>query len=306
MTNLAARTTYQLKKRGRSRNVWVTLAFLTPATALIGIFIGTPVVLTFLLSFTDAGLTGPLAVHPQFVGFANFVTMVTSSQFWQSIRASLEYLVGGGLLGQVGLGLAAALFLRTVPKWVRQSLVVLVVLAWVIPEIVGAFVWSAFLQSPGGLLDAFVRLFGISSQPWLYKDPMLFVILAHAWKGAAFSMLVLGAAIESIPKELTEAARVDGARGLTMLSRVTLPLIRNALATTLVLVTLWTLADFTMIFILTGGGPLFQTDVLTVFTYQNSFSFYELGYGTALSLVLLVLSGILSLLYLRLVGRQDG
>ncbi len=61
MTNLAARTTYQLKKRGRSRNVWVTLAFLTPATALIGIFIGTPVVLTFLLSFTDAGLTGPLA-----------------------------------------------------------------------------------------------------------------------------------------------------------------------------------------------------------------------------------------------------
>ena len=91
-----------------------------------------------------------------------------------------------------------------------------------------------------------------------------------------------------------------------MLSRVTLPLIRNALATTLVLVTLWTLADFTMIFILTGGGPLFQTDVLTVFTYQNSFSFYELGYGTALSLVLLVISGLLSLLYLRLVGRQDG
>jgi multiple sugar transport system permease protein len=231
--------------------------------------------------------------------------MVSSTQFWESIRASLEYLLGGGLLGQVGLGLAAALFLRTLPKWIRQSLVVLIVLAWVIPEIVGAFVWSAFLQTPGGLLDAFVQLFGISAHAWLYQDPMLFVILAHAWKGVAFSMLVLGAAIDSIPKELIEAARVDGATSFVMLTRVTLPMIRNALATVLVLVTLWTLADFTLIFILTGGGPLFQTDVLTVFTYQNSFSFYELGYGTALSLVLLVISGILSLFYLRLVGRQE-
>lgn len=305
MTVLAAREKTLPKPPRISRQVWLTLGFLVPATALVLIFIGTPVALTFFLSFTNTGLTGPLAVHPQFVGLANFVTMISSAQFWESIRASLEYLLGGGLLGQVGLGLAAALFLRTVPKWIRQSLVVLIVLAWVVPEIVGAFVWSAFLQTPGGLLDAFVQIFGISGRAWLYQNPMLFVILAHAWKGAAFSMLVLGAAIESIPKELIEAARVDGARSFAMLTRVTLPMIRNALATVLVLVTLWTLADFTLIFILTGGGPLFQTDVLTVFTYQNSFSFYELGYGTALSLVLLVISGVLSLIYLRLVGRQS-
>ncbi len=305
MTNSVPRTPSAPRERPGFHQAWITLGFLAPATMLVLVFIGTPVVLTFFLSFTNTGLTGPLAVHPQFVGLANFVTMVSSTQFWESIRASLEYLLGGGLLGQVGLGLAAALFLRTLPKWIRQSLVVLIVLAWVIPEIVGAFVWSAFLQTPGGLLDAFVQLFGISAHAWLYQDPMLFVILAHAWKGVAFSMLVLGAAIDSIPKELIEAARVDGATSFVMLTRVTLPMIRNALATVLVLVTLWTLADFTLIFILTGGGPLFQTDVLTVFTYQNSFSFYELGYGTALSLVLLVISGILSLFYLRLVGRQE-
>jgi multiple sugar transport system permease protein len=280
------------------------LTFLSLPSVVIVFFLGFPVAWGIYISLTNLALTGADAVHPSFIGLTNYAELFTSSSFWLSVKASLEYLIGSGLVGQVGLGLALALLIRRLPLGFRQFLMGLIVLSWVIPEIVTAFIWSSYLQTPGGLFDVVVGLFGIVPQSWLYRYPMTFLILANIWRGTAFSLLVFGAAIEAIPKELFDAAQIDGANGVSILGRIILPLIRNSMATALVLITLWTLSDFTLIYVLTAGGPGYATDVLPVFIYQNSFTYYELGYGTALSVVLLLIASGLSLLYLRLVGRD--
>ncbi len=302
--NYAEHSTAREIRRPRFRQGLWAMGFLSAPSAVILFFLGLPVAWGIYISFTNLALTGPQAAHPSFVGLANYVHLFTSGLFWLSIKASLEYLIGSGLVGQVGLGLALALIIRRIPLGFRQFLVGLIVLSWVIPEIVTAFIWSSYLQTPGGLFDSVIGVLGVLPQSWLYKDPMLFLVIANIWRGTAFSMLVLGAAIESIPGELIDAAQIDGANRLQMFGRVILPMIRNSIATALVLITLWTLSDFTLIYVLTSGGPGYATDVLPVFTYQNSFSFYELGYGTALSIVLLLIASGLSLLYLRMVGTD--
>ncbi len=291
-------------QRPRFRQGLWALGFLSIPSVVILFFLGLPVAWGIYISFTNLALTGPQAAHPNFVGLANYVHLFTSGLFWLSIKASLEYLAGSGLIGQVGLGLALAFIIRRIPLGFRQFLVGLIVLSWVIPEIVTAFIWSSYLQTPGGLFDSVIGILGVLPQPWLYKDPMIFLVIANIWRGTAFSMLVFSAAIESIPGELIDAAQIDGANRFQMFGRVMLPMIRNSIATALVLITLWTLSDFTLIYVLTSGGPGYATDVLPVFTYQNSFSFYELGYGTALSIVLLLIASGLSLLYLRLVATD--
>ncbi len=304
--NIRRTLSAKVSRPGKSiarQGMWA-IGFLSIPSVVILFFLGVPVAWGIYISLTNLALTGVDALHPSFIGLANYSHLFTSAAFWLSVKASLEYLIGSGLFGQVGLGLALALIIRRIPVGFRQFLMGLIVLSWVIPEIVTAFVWSSYLQTPGGLFDVVIGVLGFAPQSWLYKDPMTFLVIANVWRGTAFSLLVFGAAIEAIPRELIEAAKIDGADGFSLFGRITLPLIRNSIATALVLITLWTLSDFTLIYVLTTGGPGYATDVLPVFIYQNSFAYYELGYGTALSIILLLIAAGLSLIYLRLVGRD--
>jgi multiple sugar transport system permease protein len=174
----------------------------------------------------------------------------------------------------------------------------IVVAAWVIPDVVAGFIWAAYLHQDG-LLNGVMALFGLPQPAWLQDQPMAAVIVANVWRGTAFSMLLFSAALESIPDHLFEAAAIDGAGVLRRIRYITLPLLTGALATDLLLITLQTLSDFTLVWVLTGGGPGFKTQLLTIYTYQQAFKFYQLGYGTAVSLLILVVGALLSLMYIR-------
>jgi multiple sugar transport system permease protein len=113
-------------------------------------------------------------------------------------------------------------------------------------------------------------------------------------------MLLYASALEGIPPELYEAASIDGAGIWARVRHITVPLLKGTIATDLVLITLATLSDFTLVWVMTGGGPGFKTQLLTIYTYQQAFKFYELGYGTAISLLILAVGAVLSLLYLRI------
>jgi multiple sugar transport system permease protein len=134
---------------------------------------------------------------------------------------------------------------------------------------------------------------------------MLAVILANVWRGTAFSMMVYQAALSDIPPELTEAAEVDGASALQRLRFVSLPLIRRAILSNLMLITLQTLAVFGLIFVMTAGGPADKSATTPVYMYEQAFKFYQLGYGTAMALVLLLVGAIFSIGYLRLLRAED-
>ena len=287
-------------RRNNRQNVWRALIFLAPAVIVMLIFYFGPVLWTFYISFTNVALTGPTATHYQFTGLENFRIMFASRGFWQSVLVSLWYLIGSALIGQTILGLLLALLMQRANAAIRTIVGAIVIAAWVIPEIVKAFTWYAFL-SQGGTLDAVLQAVGVQNPPaWLFTQPLFSVIIANTWAGTAFSMMVYSAALSNVPSELIEAAKIDGATFWQGLIRVTLPVIKNSVMTNTILITLQTLGDFTLIYAMTGGGPGTQTSVLPVFMYQQAFSFYQLGYGSAISMILLLIGIIASIFYIRL------
>jgi multiple sugar transport system permease protein len=273
-------------------------------TIFMAFFLGAPVVRAIEISLSNRSLTGPLALHPQNVGLQNYHSLFTSGIFWGSLKSSLEYLVGSAIIGQIAIGFLIAVFMQRLPKLARRGLLALIIVAWVIPEIVTAFIWSGYLSTPNGLVNELLGAIGVGPVSFLYKESMPSLIIANFWRGTAFSVLVLSAALDAIDSEILEAARLDGAGEWDLLRRIRVPLMRTPIATVLALATLWTLSDFTLIFVLTNGGPGYDTYVLPIYTYMTSFDFYQLGLGTAASFVLLLLACGLAYFYVRVAGGE--
>jgi multiple sugar transport system permease protein len=290
-------------RSARRRGQLGRLVPMLPAVLLLGIFFAGPILWCFYSAFTDAALTGAAASNPQFVGLANFRQLWADPQTLNAVWLTVVFVLGSAVLGQNLLGLVLALLMKGRNRFVRSIVGTIVVAAWVLPEIVGAFVWYAFLN-PEGTLNAFLGAVGLPDQNWIYTIPIFAVILANVWRGTAFSMLVYSAALSDVPPELSEAAAIDGASGWKQLWYVTLPLIRRAIATNLMLITLQTLAVFTLIFVMTGGGPGTKSQTLPLLMYQQAFKFSQIGLGTAIALILLCVGGLFSVFYIRMLRPE--
>ena len=288
------------KRTGRIRSerrlsVWLML----PSFVLLLIFFITPMLLTILFSFTNLSLTGANASALQFVGFQNFVQMFRDPQLVQSIWNTLIFVVFSAVIGQCFFGFLIAFMMRGKNRTFRRIVGLIVIAAWVTPEVVVGFCWVAFLGDNGTLNMIAHSLLGIKPVAWLYTFPMVSVIIANIWRGTAFSMMVFQTALDDIPSEVEEAAVMDGATRWQSVTRITIPMVRGTIATNIMLVTLQTLGVFTLIYTMTGGGPGNATSTLPVFMYKQAFVSYQLGYGTAISLVLLFIGALASLLYMR-------
>ena len=279
---------------------------MSPAFLIMLVFLIGPVLYALYVSGTNMALTGVGAAAPQWVGLTNFARILRDGGFYNALRVSLTYLVGSALIGQAVLGLLLALLMRHRHPIFKSVLGAIIVGAWIIPDVVAGFLWYAFLAGgpqsivTPGLLNSVVSTFGLPQHAWLQQYPMAAVIVANTWRGTAFSMLLYASSLEGIPPELYEAASIDGAGIWARVRHLTVPLLKGTIATDLVLITLATLSDFTLVWVMTGGGPGFKTQLLTIYTYQQAFKFYELGYGTAISLLILAVGAVLSLLYLRI------
>ncbi|GGE15717.1 amino acid ABC transporter permease [Marinithermofilum abyssi] len=287
-----------LEKKGKREHVR-SILFLLPSWILLLLFFFAPILLTILFSFTNMSLTGSAARDMDFVGFKNFVTMFSDPSFRISVLNTMVFLIFSAILGQQVLGFTLASLMRERSRSFRRIIGTVVMAGWVTPEVVVAFVWFAFF-SDQGTANVVLESVGLKPVAWLYQFPMVSVVIANIWHGTAFSMLVYQAALDDVPKEVEEAAKIDGATGWQRLWHVTLPIIRGSISTNMVLITLQTLGLFTLIYALTGGGPGTETETLPIFMYNQAFINYQLGYGTAISLVLLVIGMIASLTYIRL------
>ena len=276
---------------------------LLPAVALLAVFLLGPILYSLYGSLTDRSLTGPAASDPQFVGVDNYTDLFASPVFWSSMVLTLVFVVGSALIGQNVLGMALALLLRAANGPVRSVVSAIVVVAWILPEIVAAFALYAFFSSTGTLNIALGWL-GLEGDAWLITLPMLAVTLANVWRGTAFSMMVYSAALSEVPPEITEAAEIDGASGPQRFFLITVPVIRRAISTNLMLTTLQTLGVFTLIWVMTGGGPGTASSTLPVLAYQQAFKFAQVGYGTAIATVALVIGGLFAAVYIRILKPE--
>ncbi|WUW16147.1 sugar ABC transporter permease [Streptomyces sp. NBC_01465] len=274
---------------------------LTPAVVLLLVFLAGPIGYCVYIAFTNMQLTGSSSTD--FVGFANFRRAFADPVFRNAVWLTLVFTVISSLVGQNSLGLLLATLMRRASKPVRTLTGAFVIAAWVLPEIVAAFLLYAFFRREG-TLNGILDWLHLPSQNWLYTLPIIAVSFANVWRGTAFSMLIYSAALGEIPQDITEAAEVDGASGLRRFWHITLPMIRRSIATNLMLNTLQTLSVFGLIWAMTRGGPGNRSETLPVFMYDQAFNKSLIGYGTAVALLLLLISSLFSVVYLRLLKTE--
>ncbi|MFJ8311246.1 MULTISPECIES: carbohydrate ABC transporter permease [unclassified Streptomyces] len=282
------------ERRGVRAVRWLPIA---PATLLLLLFLAGPIGYCVYIAFTDMRLTGSSSVD--FVGFANFRRAFADPAFRNAVWLTLVFTVLSSLVGQNTLGLALAALMRRASRPVRTFTGALVITAWVLPEIVAAFLLYAFFRREG-TLNAILGWLHLPAQNWLFTLPILAVSFANVWRGTAFSMLIYSAALAEIPRDIEEAAEVDGASGARRFWHITLPMIRRSIGTNLMLNTLQTLSVFGLIWAMTRGGPGDRSQTLPVFMYDQAFLKSLIGYGTAVALLLLLVGSLFSVVYLRL------
>ena len=275
------------------------------ALFLIAVF-AYPVISTALTSLQKARLQKP--GEAEFIGLQNYFDFFSEPAFWQSIGRTLYFtVVSVGL--ELALGIAIAAFLqRRYFGWRFLRLAVFV--PWAVPTIAAATMFRWIYNADYGALNGLLYQFGIinSYVPWL-ADPfaaMNFVIVADVWKSTPFVVLIALAAMASIPGELYEAARIDGASRWQSFWRVTLPLLKGAVLVVLVVRTVEAFRVFDMIYVLTGGGPANATLVISYMAYQETFRFFDMGRGAAISFIISLFVLGAAVVYLRLLstGRE--
>ena len=275
---------------------WRAAGFVVPALTLIGVFLVFPALWTLYIGTTNYRLTGIAARRPEFVGLDNYERALTDPTFYNSLWLTLLFVLGSALLGQNVLGFLLAFALRAARRGVRRVVEALVLLAWILPSSVVAFLWVAMLDRDGGTVNALLG--EVPGTAWLIEYPMLSIILFNIWRGTAFSMMLYSAALTSIPPSHLETARLAGSSTTQTLRDVVLPHIRRYALTNTLLITLWTFNDFTP-FLLTAGGPGRDSEIIPVYIYNTAIVGGEMGYSGAISLLVLLVNLLLALVYLR-------
>jgi multiple sugar transport system permease protein len=286
----------------RWRLRWGALLLLAPALAIMLVFFIIPVFDALYLSLTNGEFQGAHSRVFDFIGLANYQHMLHDMFLGNSLWKTAIYVGASAIIGQTILGIILALLSEQAWQWLRLSVGSIIVTAWVVPQIVQAIIWASFSQS-GGTLDL---LLGPSqaNTNWLVSAPMLIICVANLWRSVALSMLLFGAGLRNISHEVKEAATLDGATYWQRLLYVILPIMNPTIVTNFIIVTLANLSDFTLIFALTQGGPGNATQTLPLYIYEQAFTYYELGYGTALAVLLIAIGAVASLIYVRLLRAE--
>ncbi|MEV8214110.1 sugar ABC transporter permease [Leifsonia sp. NPDC077715] len=289
------------RRRGRRRSWPLLLILLGPGAALILLFIVVPAVYGIYLSFTNTQLTGFAARDPKFVGLDNYSYLLTSADFLASLGHTAQFVLFSAIIGQTVLGMVAAILLSR--PWVRGKGIfgAAILMPMVVPEVVASLAWASVLSNgPAGTLNQLTGLFGAAPTDWLQVVPMVSIITVNIWRGIAFAMIMFQAALEDVPAELIEAARIDGAKALQVFRYVTLPLIRGPVFLYLLLTTISTVGVFGLVYFLTQGGPAGQTRLAAIYIYERALQFSQVGIGSAASMILLAIVLVLGVAYVRL------
>ncbi|MGB9820027.1 MAG: carbohydrate ABC transporter permease [Pseudothermotoga sp.] len=276
---------------------------LIPALTLIAIFLIFPAIWVLKLGMTNETLTGIKAREPDFVGFQNLATIFSDRFFYNALKISLLFVFGSAVVGQAGLGMSLALITYRKSRRLKTLVQSIVILAWIIPEVVVAYLWIAFLDKDFGTLNVLLSWFGIRKINWFYEHPIFTIIIFNTWRGTAYSMLLFSAALETIPPSYLETADIIGTSPYRKFKDIILPNIKSYIFTDLILITLWTFNVFTP-YLLTGGGPSFRTELLPIYIYRNAFKYFKIGYGSAISTVVLMINLLLAIFYITLSRRK--
>lgn len=309
---MTARTESRSTTEGNATPWWVryfdpsdrTLAvlLLAPAAILLAMIIVYPVCRLIYTSFFNLSLTSGLPA--EFVGLENFQFMLEDPVFWQTTGNTVLITlvtVPGALI--VGLGLALMANLPFRRQWpVRLSLLI----PWALPLSFAGLIFAWFFHSEYGVVNDVLGRFGFEPIIW-FNSPqwaMAAICLTIIWKTSSFMALIILAGLQTIPRSLYEAADVDGAGRVRQFFEITLPLLKPSIVVALIFRTITALQTFDIPYMMTNGGPGTSTATLAMYIHQNTVSFLDLGYGSALAVVMFALSMCVTVVYLRMIRTK--
>ena len=272
---------------------------LLPSIVLLLAFVIFPALYSIYLSFTNTALTGPGAMNPRFVGFRNYARLFNDAKFWNALLITFLFVVGSAIVGQFVLGLVSAIALKR-PIQFHKTFSSIILLPNAAPEVVVGFMWISMLA--GGersTLSQIVMVFGVDPVDWLNVVPLTMIIVVNTWRGIATAMILLTAGLSTIPNEIYEAARMDGATPSQIFRRITVPLMMPTIVLYMLISAVSTIGIFGMVYALTRGGPGGATEVVSIYIYNQSFTAFQLGYGAAVAVVVLFISVLLGVAYVK-------
>ncbi|MCD6545443.1 MAG: sugar ABC transporter permease [Thermotogae bacterium] len=262
------------------KNNLIGYSFLTPALIIILGMVALPLVMSLYLCFTSAQIGKP----GKFVGLGNFKFLFENDLFWTTAYNSILFtFVSVALKLLIGLGVALLLYQPQFSnKWIRA----IILLPWVIPSAFSILGWLWILDPLYGSLNWILTHLGFSKIPWLSSAfwARFSVILVNTWRGVPFFAIGLLGGLVGIPKEIYEAAEIDGAQSFRKFWSITLPLLKPPLLVITLFSVVMTISDFSIVYILTRGGPMNTTQVFATLAYQYGLSGGQLGTGAAVSL----------------------
>jgi raffinose/stachyose/melibiose transport system permease protein len=270
------------------RNKKYIIIGLLPALLFYTVFVLYPIVRSFFYGFYDwNGLSQPV-----YIGLKNFKEILSDQVFWLSFKNNI-FIVVASIFGQIPLGLIIAIVLNRKLKgagFFRSAFFMPMILS----TVVVGLLWSTILNSQVGILNQVLQNIGLEklAKDWL-GDPkyaMYTVSGVVIWQFIGLYMIIFLAALQNVPGEIMEAADIDGASELRKLFSITLPMVWDTIIAAVVLCIAGSMRSFDLVFVLTGGGPAHSTELMATYMYNKTFSVYKYGYGSAVSLVIFVIS----------------
>lgn len=292
--------------RRRARN-WGRYWFVAPALLFMLVTMVYPIIDNVRMSIYDVNVSTFLSNTAPFVGLDNYIRVITDPAFQKAAVTTVIFTIGS-LFFQfvIGFGLAL-LFNKSFPG--NGLLRALLLLGWMLPSVVSGSIFRWSFDGGMGIINYLLQTIGVLHQPiyWL-NDPntaLLATIFANIWVGIPFNMILLLPGLQSIPQSFYEAAAIDGANGRQSFRHVTLPLMRPVILSVLLLGIIYTFKAFDIVYVMTGGGPVDATTLLTIYVYKLSFSFFRFGDGSAAAILLLLFLSIVAVGYLWLSQREE-
>ena len=288
------------RRRGRLSARLEPYLYLSPALLLLALVMFVPLLVGLSYAFRNIQLFNPFAVG--WVGFAHFGELIHDPAFWHALFDTVWW-TGGSLVFQFSLGLVLALALSK-PFLGRRLVQAIVFVPWAVPTFLSGLAWAWLFNPVIGPLPHWLAGLGLISQPFnILADPAIAMwgpIVANVWFGIPFFAITLLAALQAIPRELYEAAAIDGADAWQRFTRVTLPLLAPTIAITVLLRTIW-IANFAdLIWVMTNGGPADSTQTLATYIFATAYSKLDFGYASAVAAVLLLLLLLYAVLLIRM------
>ncbi len=291
--------------RARTREGRFALALLAPSIVVVFGIVIYPILKTLYTSLF--AVNTPFSGHFPFVGLDNYTFALSQSDFWSAVQRTAYFtLVSTGLELLFGIGVALLLYAPLRARWLFRTIVVI---PWALPTIVNGAMWRYFFNAQYGVVNAALTQLGLSSSYHAFLSSpfgaLNIVILADVWKNTSLVAFFLLAGLATIPKDLYEAARVDGYGRWGAFVHITLPLLRPVIVVVLVLRTIEAFKVFDIIYVMTGGGPANGTQSIAFYTYQRAFSDEYFGYGSALAYLIVIFILVLAMIYIRLLRSES-